>query len=216
MVSLSNHPDSVLRQAQDERIGYIPLMVPLMVSLSNHHGSVLRQAQDERIGYIPLMVPFMMPLMVSLSNHPHSVLRQAQDERGGYIPLMVPLMVSLSNHPHSVLRQAQDERGGYIPLMVSLSNHPHSVLRQAQDERRGQGWEFPVNRHSHHKQPSLSTTVVPAKAGIQEIPRKRAGRLPRVLDSGFRRNDGFVARLTWGFPVFSPFVGITIHVGAGL
>ena len=35
-------------------------------------------------------------------------------------------------------------------------------------------------------------TVVPAKAGIQEIPRKRAGRLPRVLDSGFRRNDGFI------------------------
>ena len=32
MVSLSNHPHSVLRQAQDERHGYIPLMAPLMVS----------------------------------------------------------------------------------------------------------------------------------------------------------------------------------------
>ena len=103
-----------------------------------------------------------------------------------------------------------------MPLMVSLSNHPGSVLRQAQDERRGQGGEFRGNRHSHPKQPSLSTTVVPAKAGIQEIPRKRAGRLPRILDSGFRRNDGFMVRLTWGFPVLSPFVGITIHVGAGL
>ena len=35
-------------------------------------------------------------------------------------------------------------------------------------------------------------TVVPAKAGIQEIPQERASRLPRVLDSGFRRNDGFM------------------------
>ena len=117
----------------------VSLMAPLMVSLSNHPDSVLRQAQDERGGYIMLMAPFMMPLMVSLSNHPDSVLRQAQDERGGYIPLMAPfmapLMVSLSNHPDSVLRQAQDERGGYIPLMVSLSNHPHYILRQAQDER---------------------------------------------------------------------------------
>ena len=50
MVSLSNHPHSVLRQAQDERGGYIPLIVPLMVSLSNHPHSVLQQAQDERRG----------------------------------------------------------------------------------------------------------------------------------------------------------------------
>ena len=35
-------------------------------------------------------------------------------------------------------------------------------------------------------------TVVPAKAGIQEIPRKRANRLSSFLDSGFRRNDGFM------------------------
>ena len=45
----------------------------------------------------------------------------------------------------------------------------------------------PRNRHPQ-------ATVVPAKAGIQEIPRKRAGRLLRVLDSGFRRNDGFMMR----------------------
>ena len=43
---------------------------------------------------------------------------------------------------------------------------------------------------------AAKVTVVPAKAGIQEIPRKRAGRLPSVLDSGFRRNDGFMLRLT--------------------
>ena len=118
------------------------------------------------------------------------------------VSLMAPLMVSLSNHPGSVLRQAQDERGGYIPfmtpLMVSLSNHPSPVLRQAQDERRGQGGEFRGNRHWHPKQPPLLTTVVPAKAGIQEIPRERAGRLPRILDSGFRQNDGFMVWLTWG------------------
>ena len=42
---------------------------------------------------------------------------------------------------------------------------------------------------------ATQATVVPAKAGIQEIPRKRAFRLPRILDSGFRRNDGFMLRL---------------------
>ena len=42
-------------------------------------------------------------------------------------------------------------------------------------------------------------TVIPAKAGIQEIPRKRERRLPRVLDSGFRRNDGFMVRVGAGF-----------------
>ena len=40
-------------------------------------------------------------------------------------------------------------------------------------------------------------TVVPAKAGIQEIPQERASRLPRVLDSGFRRNDGFMQEFPW-------------------
>ena len=39
---------------------------------------------------------------------------------------------------------------------------------------------------------ATQATVVPAKAGIQEIPGERACRLPRVLDSGFRRNDGLV------------------------
>ncbi len=40
----------------------------------------------------------------------------------------------------------------------------------------------------------LATTapVVPAKAGIQEILGERTSRLPQVLDSGFRRNDGGV------------------------
>ena len=42
---------------------------------------------------------------------------------------------------------------------------------------------------------ATQATVVPAKAGIQEIPRKRAFRLPRILDSGLRRNDGFMLRL---------------------
>ena len=42
---------------------------------------------------------------------------------------------------------------------------------------------------------ATQATVVPAKAGIQEIPRKRTIRLPRLLDSGFRRNDGFMAAI---------------------
>ena len=41
---------------------------------------------------------------------------------------------------------------------------------------------------------ATQATVVPAKAGIQEIPRKRAIRLQNILDSGFRRNDGFMRR----------------------
>ena len=82
---------------------------------------------------------------------------------------------------------------------------------------------------------ATQATVVPAKAGIQEILRKRACRLPSVLDSGFRRNDGFMRRndgfmlrLPWlkgstkeaGAPeatkrVLPTFVGIS-NVGAGL
>ncbi len=48
----------------------------------------------------------------------------------------------------------------------------------------------PPSRQPPHK------TVVPAKAGIQEIPRKRACRLSRILDSGFRRNDGCLVLLS--------------------
>ena len=40
---------------------------------------------------------------------------------------------------------------------------------------------------------ATQTTVVPAKAGIQEIPGERTCQLLRILDSGFRRNDGSVA-----------------------
>ena len=62
-------------------------------------------------------------------------------------------------------------------------------------------------RQAHHERTLLLTltwqssglgdratqaTVVPAKAGIQEIHRKRTSRLPKVLDSGFRRNDGII------------------------
>ena len=44
---------------------------------------------------------------------------------------------------------------------------------------------------------AVHITVVPAKAGIQEIPQERTSRLPRVLDSGFRRNDGFMLEFPW-------------------
>ena len=37
---------------------------------------------------------------------------------------------------------------------------------------------------------ATAATVVPAKAGIQEIPGERTSRLPKVLDSGFCRDDG--------------------------
>ncbi len=57
------------------------------------------------------------------------------------------------------------------------------------------GYRMPGNRVLTRTTPATQTTVVPAKAGIQEIPGERAGRLQRVLDSGFRRNDGFIMRL---------------------
>ena len=79
-----------------------------------------------------------------------------------------------------MVRPAHHERlcEANTPLILSLSKD-------------GAGW-FDKLTMSGRKQgnPATQATVVPAKAGIQEIPRKRAGRLPRVLDSGFRRNDG--------------------------
>ena len=73
-------------------------------------------------------------------------------------------------------------RAGFTPgidFTISLCNRPR--------ERSGQ-------LRLNHINPA---TVVPAKAGIQEISRKRAGRLLRILDSGFRRNDGVMLRLPW-------------------
>ena len=98
-------------------ISTVPTHNPLMVSLSNQPIPVLRQAQDERgVLLILSTVSTHQPLMVSLSNQPIPVLRQAQDERGVLLILSTvsthqPLMVSLSNQPIPVLRQAQDERG---------------------------------------------------------------------------------------------------------
>ena len=47
---------------------------------------------------------------------------------------------------------------------------------------------------------ATAAAVVPAKAGIQEIPGERTSRLPKVLDSGFRRNDGALRGVNDGLP----------------
>ena len=83
--------------------------------------------------------------------------------------------------------------------MVSLSNHPPSEgssfdkLRMS-GERGVLASERRAGYKPAHTRMEMATqvTVVPAKAGIQEILSERACRLPKVLDSGFRRNDGFM------------------------
>ena len=67
---------------------------------------------------------------------------------------------------------------------MGIRRGKRSVTRAAQDTAK--------NTAEDTTKDTTEDTVVPAKAGIQEIPRKRAGRLPRILDSGFRRNDGFM------------------------
>ena len=66
------------------------------------------------------------------------------------------------------------------------------MVRQAIHERIMEMPRFAGNRISTGANRATPATVVPAKAGIQEIPGKRTDRLPGVLDSGFRRNDGFM------------------------
>ncbi len=66
------------------------------------------------------------------------------------------------------------------------------MVRQAHHERIMEMPRFAGNHILTRANRATYATVVPAKAGIQEIPRKRTGRLPGVLDSGFRRNDGFM------------------------
>ena len=67
-----------------------------------------------------------------------------------------------------------------------------SITRATQDTTKNTAKDTIKNAADDTDKDTPKDTVVPAKAGIQEIPRKRAGRLPRILDSGFRRNDGFV------------------------
>ena len=71
---------------------------------------------------------------------------------------------------------------------MGIRRGKRSVTRAAQDTTK----DTAKNTTEDTTKDTTEDTVVPAKAGIQEIPRKRVCRLPRILDSGFRRNDGFV------------------------
>ena len=75
---------------------------------------------------------------------------------------------------------------------MGICRGKRSVTRATRDTIKDAAKDTIKNAADDTDKDTPKDTVVPAKAGIQEIPRKRVCRLPRILDSGFRRNDGFV------------------------
>ena len=91
-------------------------------------------------------------------------------------------MVSLSNHPF-ILRQAQDERGIYSTSKAQkprCQRAANRILTGATQATR------------HFKQPSFRR-----KPESRRFDSRHALFREDFLDSGFRRNDGFMLRLPW-------------------
>ena len=189
----------MVRQAHHERIKKYPTCrvrvfslaslranTPLILSLSKDK-LVVRQAHHERIKKYPTCrvrvfslasLRANTPLILSLSKD-KLVVRQAHHERIKKYPTCRVRVFSLAS-----LR-------ANTPLILSLSKDK-LVVRQARHERQG-------NRVLTR---ATQTTVVPAKAGIQEILQEK--RMPATEDSGFRLsperrvydNDGFMTGMT--------------------
>ena len=115
--------------------------------------------------------------------------------------LTVPLILSLSKGEppdYGILNVGwyyHQRRGGFVTRPAPTTKPAHRTSTAIVDRFPHSGQGGLQTRPYHSRQPHHKP-VVPAKAGIQEIPRKRTCRLLRVLDSGFRRNDGVITGMT--------------------